>query len=109
MKDKITVISFAILLFSFFLGGIFDKDIDISTSERRKLAKFPTFSKESLLEGTFFDKVNTYALDQFPLREHFKQAKSFFTSTIYQKKENHGAYLIKDNIFALDYKINEKS
>lgn len=109
MKDKIMIISFSILLSGFFLVSLLDKDVEISTVERRTLATFPTFSKEALLEGTLSEKINTYVLDQFPLRESFRQAKSFFTGNLYQRKENHGAYLVKDNIFSLDYKINEKS
>lgn len=109
MKDKIMIISFSVLLFGFYLVSLFDKDVEISTVERRTLATFPTVSKEALFAGKLSDEINTYFLDQFPLREYFRQAKSFFTGNLYQRKENHGAYLVKDNIFSLDYKINEKS
>lgn len=109
VKDKLIILSFTLLLFGFFIVSIFDKDVDVSSSERRVLAAFPTFSKEALWNGTFSNKLNTYTLDQFPLRETFRKTKNFFTNTVYQKKENHGSYVVKDTIFALDYKINEKS
>ena len=109
MKDKIIVIGFSIVLACFFLISLFDRDISTSKSERRTLKTFPTFTTQSVLDGTFSNELNTYTLDQFPFREYIRQGKSFITKNIYQKKESHGAFIVGNNIYELDYKISENS
>ena len=51
MKNKIITISFIISLFGMFFTNLIVKDIDISISERRKLAKFPEIKTEDLING----------------------------------------------------------
>lgn len=41
----------------------------ISTSEKRELTKFPAFSLESLLSGSYFDDITLWFSDTFPGRE----------------------------------------
>ena len=49
-----------------------------SVSERRPLAQFPGISVENLTNGSFMEKFEDYSLDQFPLRDSFRQIKSLF-------------------------------
>ena len=51
MKNKIITISFIVVLFGLFFTNLIVKDIDVSISERRKLAKFPEFSMKNILDG----------------------------------------------------------
>ena len=51
---------------------------DISEAERRPLAQMPEFTVESLLDGKFMSKFEDFTLDQFPLRDTFRQLKSLF-------------------------------
>ncbi len=41
----------------------------VSQMEKRELAKFPEFSLNALVEGTYFDEISTWYSDTFPGRE----------------------------------------
>ena len=49
---------------------------EISQSERRPLAQFPVVSVKNLLDGSFMADFEDYSLDQFPLRDGFRNLKS---------------------------------
>ena len=51
MKEKILSILFCSFLIFFFLLNLIVKDVEISTSERRKLNQFPNISIKNILEG----------------------------------------------------------
>lgn len=66
---------------------------DISDTERRALAQFPELSIKTLLSGDFMGKFESYTLDQFPLRDTFRQIKALFHYNIYQQKDNNDIYI----------------
>ena len=79
---------------------------EMSVSERRKLAQAPKLSIETLLaeddyraDGTirkknsFMSLFEEYSLDQFPLRDRFRQVKSIFTYYVMQQKDNNEIYV----------------
>ena len=45
-----------------------------SEEEKRELAKFPTFSVEALISGSYFDDITTWYADTFPFREQWVSA-----------------------------------
>lgn len=42
-----------------------------SSVEKRDLAKFPTFSVQSLLDGSYFRGIDSWFSDTFPFRDFF--------------------------------------
>lgn len=95
-KLQITLISlFLLLLYGFLTLFIVLPDESFSTEENRTLQTFPTFSMESLLDGSFSSKINTYFADQFPLRNGLVGIKGV-TETILWKGENNGVLLGSD-------------
>ncbi len=48
---------------------------EISVSEQRTLAAFPTLSVESFLNGRFTSELNTYVSDHFPFRDPLVKVK----------------------------------
>ena len=56
---------------------------------------FPAFSTESLLDGSFSSKINTYFADQFPLRNGLVGIKGV-AETVLWKGENNGVLLGAD-------------
>ncbi len=109
MKNKFLSIAFLITIFTIMLLGIIIPDKDVSTSERRKLAKFPSINIESIMNGEFFEELNNYLVEQFPFRDTFRNIKGTISSNIFQKKDEDGIF-IKDNaIYQLDPALNEKS
>ncbi len=47
-----------------------------SEAEKRELTKFPEFSVDSLLDGSYFSGISTWYADTFPFREIFINANS---------------------------------
>lgn len=109
MKDKIIVIGFSLILSVFFFISILDSDILVSSTERRTLAFLPKFKTQDLLNGEFMEELDAYLLDQFPYRDIWRKGKNVFLNNIYQKNENHGAYVVDNGIYQIESVINEKS
>jgi len=66
---------------------------DISEAERRPLAQMPEISTETLLNGKFMSEFEDYSLDQFPLRDTFRQIKSLFHYYVLGQKDNNDIYI----------------
>ena len=80
-----------------------------SVSERRDLQQFPQLSVDTLLDGTFTQKFESYTLDQFPVRDGFRRLKAGFHYGVLRQKDNHGIYLSQGYAAQLEYPLNEKS
>ena len=60
-KLQITLISlFLFVLYGFLILFVVLPDQSFSAEENRNLQTFPAFSVESLLDGSFSSKINTY-------------------------------------------------
>lgn len=108
-KNKMICILFACFLSLSFFLCIFSPQEDYSYSERRKLAKMPEFSQNSVLNGRFMTDFDSYAQDHFPFRESFRRLKAFAATDIFQKKDNHGIYQTEGYASAMEYPMNEAS
>lgn len=107
-KDLILTVSFFMILFVFFIVFFMKEDYEVSLSERRKLAKAPVFSIQSLLSGEYMDKAEEYLLDQFPARDTFRKIKAHICFGILKKKDNNSIYLVDEAVYKLEYPLNEK-
>ncbi|MCI5789312.1 MAG: DHHW family protein [Tenericutes bacterium] len=79
MEDKIKNILVSVMflgIITFFMSvNILTKDKDISNSERRKLQQFPKITSQSLVDKTWAEDFNKYAMDQFVERDSFRKIK----------------------------------
>lgn len=66
---------------------------EYSLSERRALAQIPELNAESIVSGDFMDEFETYAADQFPLRDSIRSIKSFTELNIFRKSDVNGLYM----------------
>ncbi len=82
---------------------------DFSLTERRKLAQFPEISRESLLDGSFMTKFEAYTLDQFPVRNGFRQLKARVHYDFLCQRDNNGIYFAQGHAAKLEYPLDEKS
>ena len=80
---------------------------DISESERRKLAQFPTVSAETVFDGKFMEDFESYTLDQFPFRDTFRRIKSWFHYYGLRQADNNGIYVQGDMAAKLEYPLKE--
>ena len=109
LKNIIISISFIFVLVGFMFANIFLQDKEISFEERRKLAQYPKFTVEKLINGEYFQDMEEYFLDQFSLRQDFRRIKSYISTRIFKQKDNNDIYIIDDSIFKMEYPLNEDS
>lgn len=93
MKKKFSVAILLAVWGMATLGAWFGPSKEVSEAERRKLAQLPELSLESLVSGNFAADFEDYTLDQFPLRDKFRQVKSLFHYYVLGQKDNNGIYL----------------
>ena len=90
---------------SFFCWG---KEVsDYSDSERRVLAGFPELTEESILSGKFMKEFESYTLDQFPLRDHFRSVKAMAWLGLFRQKANNDIYVADGYVAKVEYPLNE--
>lgn len=109
LKNYIIIASFIGIIYGFTLSGILSPDTDISYSERRELAKTPSYSMEKLISGDYFKEYEKYLLDQFLLREEFRRIKAFTRFNIFSQMDNNKIYIVDGNINKIEYPLNEKA
>ncbi len=91
-----------------------------SIAERRKLAQKPELTVEAILaeddyredgsikkRNSFMSKFEAYSLDQFPLRDRFRQVKSIFSYYVMQQKDNNEIYVEDGYAAKLLYPLDE--
>jgi len=107
VKNIVLSIIFITFLFTFMIVNIVKKDDDISYSERRKLEKVPKITYDSVINGTYFSKLDKYTTDQFIWRDNFRKIKidiDLLTKNNYNK-----LYLYNDYIIEEIYPLNKES
>ena len=91
------------------LGAWFGPTHDISDSERRKLAQMPEITLDAILDGKFMSKFEDFTLDQFPLRDTFRQLKARFHYDVLRQGDNNDIYVADGYAAKLEYPLNEVS
>ena len=115
MKKILTTVGIAALVvvwLALTAAAWFGNAPEILLSERRKPAKAPELSIETLMaeddynddgsikrRNSFMSKFEAYSLDKFPLRDRFRQVKSMFTYYVMQQKDNNNIY-VEDGVAA---------
>ncbi len=82
---------------------------DISESERRPLDQMPEISLEKIWNGIFMGEFEDYTLDQFPLRDTFRQLKSLFHYYVMNYSDNNDIYVADGYAAKLEYPLNRDS
>lgn len=109
IKNVVVTITFLLFLFLVFLANVLKKDMDISLTERRELAKFPDITIKTILNGSASKKWEKYTTDQMVKREEFKNLKSTLEMSVFHKRDNNGIYEYQNNLIKIEYPLNEKS
>jgi len=109
MSDKVKNLSLIAIFMSCIVGVFFVnlilKDETVSSSERRKLTQFPNVSYSNIMNGSFMDQFNDYAVDQFILRDDFRSIKSLIEFKVFGKKDNNNLYVLNNSIYKIEDKI----
>lgn len=113
MNDKIKnitlIIVFTLFIFGVLLINLLTEDTLVSKSERRKLAKFPELSWESIMDSknSFMSKFETYSLDQFVGRDFFRKIKAFTVFNVLKQNDNNKIYVAEGHASKYMDKFNE--
>ena len=112
MTKKVRIFGFSVLAalwLALMIGAWFGPTYDISDSERRKLAQMPDITVENILSGKFMTKFEDFTLDQFPLRDTFRQLKARFHYDVLRQGDNNDIYVSEGYAAKLEYPLNETS
>lgn len=82
---------------------------EFSNAERRLLDQFPGIKGQTLLSGEFMQDFEDYTLDQFPLRDAFRQLKALFHYNVMLQKDNNGIYVVDGYAAEMEYPLDEGS
>lgn len=107
LRQHLTSAAFVLILFLLAAAHILLPDRDVSVSERRPLDQFPQMTLQTVMNGSFGDKLEEYLLDQFPLREPLRSLKAFWQFEIYGQSDNNGIYVLEDQVLKLDSTLKE--
>lgn len=107
LRSILTSLVFLLVLGLFSVGHLLTPDKDVSVSERRPLDNFPAFSVKALMNGDFGDDLESYLLDQFPLRDGLRSLKAVWHFDVYGQSDNNGIYLAGDHVCKLDSTIKD--
>ncbi len=112
-KNIAVIVTAGVILFGLSLWAWFKPADDFSISERRPLDQFPTLSLDTILheerDKTFMNTFESYALDQFPLRDTFRTVKSAVAFYVFRHLDNNNIYLTDGYAAQLEYPIKEDS
>lgn len=109
VKNKITVLSMAAFFLFFFVWCLGKPADAISDSERRPLASRPSISISGLMSGKFMQDFESYATDQFPLRNGFRALKSFMAFSVLRQGDVGGIYMAEGYASKLEYPMKTAS
>ncbi len=104
---KIVVFS-VVLVIGAILSLIIPLRPTVSVSENRTLTKYPTFSVEGFMDGTYFSTVDKWFSDTFPFRDQLLVCNDRFTS-LYGVRDTavHGEIVAGDEIPEVDIDVDE--
>lgn len=105
----LTVCLLGAFLLTFSLWAYLKPDDAFSQSERRKLTPKPSCTAESIYSGRYMSDFETYAPDQFPLREQFRTLRSLTGLYLLRQRDTNGVYLAEGYVSRLEYPMQEDS
>ena len=98
---------FAVILFGWSIASLLLPDQETSSAERRKLEQLPEITAEGIFQGDYMADLESYLLDQFPLRDEFRAIKSHVRLDVLGQKDNNDIYFAKDHVLKMQYPLKE--
>ena len=108
-RTVLTIAVLGLFLAVFSLWAVLKPADAASEAERRSLAQMPTLTGKTLLSGTFADRFEDYATDQFPLRDEYRTLKALTATGVLRQRDNNGLYRVGDTLGKLEYPMNTDS
>ena len=109
IKNIICIVLFAAFVLIPGTVCLLKEPVDILVSERRKAAQLPDFSVKGVMDKTYFDGIEDFLTDQFPLRDEFRAVNAAIRLKLFGQKDNGGIYLADGHISEMQTTLNEES
>ncbi len=107
-KYILTVAVFVCLILGLAVWQAVLPDREKSYTERRELAQAPEITVKSLFNREFSDKLESYLLDQFPMREGFRKLNSLFRFDVLRQLDTNGIFLEDGVVYKAETVTNEE-
>ena len=107
MKQIITIVLSALLIFGFAAWFMLKAPTEYSESERRKLTLLPEVSLEAIISGEFMKNFEDASPDQFPLRDLFRSIKAYASEYVFLKKDNNKIFVADEHLSKLEYPMKD--
>ena len=109
VKNKVVTVVMVVFFLGLSVICWLKPEETFSNSERRALAQFPVVSAKEVLSGNFMTKFESYTLDQFPLRDRFRNIKAVVASYLFGQKDNNGIYVLDGYVSKIEYPMKTDS
>lgn len=101
-----TILVFAVLILGLSLWQLIEPDKDVSYTERRELATAPELTLSGLFSREFSDDLESYLLDQFPMRDGFREINSVFRLYGLRQLDSNGIWIKDGSVFKTESILN---
>ncbi len=108
-KNIVITISFMMMITGLMLTNVVIPDKNLSHSERRRLKSMPNLSIKTLLDGQFFEDLESYFLDQFVMRDEFRCLKAISRLYLLNQLDHNDVYIVKNGVYKIEYPLKENS
>ena len=108
-ESKITVLLLAILFIGWSVTCWLNPAKEYSVAERRELTQMPKVSLQTVSDGSFMKEFEEYTLDQFPLRDDFRNLKAWVSENVFAKTDHNGIYVADGYAVKMEYPLKEAS
>ena len=107
-KKKIAVTAvFLVVILGLAAAHLLLPDQMISSAERRKLEQIPQITAKDVFKGDYFQDLEKYLLDQFPMRQQFRTVKALFQCDVLGMKDTNGLYYADGHLMKLENTFKE--
>ncbi|MCQ2507380.1 MAG: DHHW family protein [Dorea sp.] len=107
LKNISTILFCGLILFGLSLFAWVKAPAGYSMTERRTLSQAPVLSWKAMEKGTYMEKFEAYATDQFPMRDGFRTLKAVTMKNLFAMRDNHGLYTEDGYLSKLEYPLNK--
>lgn len=109
MKDIIVVSSTVTVFLILTIAAWLKPAEAYSDSERRELEQAPALTVDSFWDGSFTEDFESYAVDQFPMRDGFRQLKTLTARYAFGQLDVHDIYVYDGYLSQMEYPLKEDS
>ena len=107
-KNYIIIGVFALVIFAFAVMHVVIPDAETSRAERRKLAQMPEITWAGIFSGDYMEELETYLLDQFPLRDTFRGVNAMLKTYVLGQSDNNDIFIYNGGIYKVEAELDEK-